>query len=300
MEARHSAEGIGPEELVSSSRPSFSQSSLNEWIEVQEMLLSYPLLDTAYFLLLVNALGGSVIPELTLLRARLPQQRWNDSGMDQQVRALEAGLDQQLLDIVSDTNRLNQILGLLVKLNPPDGCHTFSLESQLQGKISHFLSDEERAQWSMKALVLVCFVFPRDQLWEVQPSYAFIVRRLLPVLNHVLQAVKPRDMDARVKIDAVEALLAASKIGKLHDRQCTLSTAIEILDGQSPPYLRADVALQQSILSRLAGDFGRSERAIHNSTCGCEYPLDTCISGFYRQIRSFEGNKRLNALYGRL
>jgi len=69
---------------------------LNEWIEVEKLLRSHPLHDIAYLVLLVNALGGSIIPQLTLLRAQLPQRRWNDSSKVQEVPALEAGLDQQL------------------------------------------------------------------------------------------------------------------------------------------------------------------------------------------------------------
>src|SRR6266487_6223252 len=87
---------------------------------------------------------------------------------------------------------------------------------------------------------------------------------LLPLLNLVLQQVMQRGLPACVKIEAVEALLAGSKIGNMPSQQRTLKTAAEILGGQPPEYLQASMAHRQSVLSRLAADFDHSERVIQD------------------------------------
>lgn len=264
------------------------------------MLRSDRIEDTGYLLLLLHALGGSRIPDLMLVRVQLPQPRWNDSGTVCNVTALEAGLDQQLLDILSDTDRFNQTIEPFVESNTTNGSWTFSLKTHFQLRISQFLSDQEKEKWTIKALKWICFVFPRDQLWESQPSYASVVRSLLPPLNHALQAVKTRNTAACIGNEVLEALLAACKVGNLQSRRSVLTMATHMLGDESPPYIWAEMAYQQSNLLRLAADFDHSERVIHDFCCRCGDHSDKCIPRFYQQFQPDRLSKRLNALYGRL
>lgn len=78
------------------------KSSSDEW---EKLLISDRTQDTNYLLILLHVMGGSQIRRLLLDRALLPQRRWNASGIQIRVTALEAGLDQHLLDILSDTDR---------------------------------------------------------------------------------------------------------------------------------------------------------------------------------------------------
>ncbi len=280
---------------LSSSVP--SQKSSDEW---EKLLISDRTQDTTYLPLLLHAMGGSQIPGLLLDRTLLPQRRWNASGMEIRVTALEAGLDQHLLDILSDTDRRMQGIEPFVKSNTTNCSWALSLESHFQSRISQLLSVQENEKWSIEALKWICFVFPRDQLWESQPSFASVVKLLLTPLNHTLQAVKQRSVATRVRNEALETLLVASKVGSLQTRRSALTMATHFLEDESSSDLHAEMAHQQSNLSRLAANFVQSERFIHDFCCRCRYHSDECIPRFYRQLQPERVSKKLNALYGRL
>ena len=124
------------EHKSSSSAP--SQNSSDEW---EKLLITDHTQDTTYLLLLLHAMGGSQIPELLLDRVLMPQRRWNSSGMEITVTALEASLDQHLLDILSYTDRRIQVINTFVKSNTSNGSWALSLESHFQSRISQLLSD---------------------------------------------------------------------------------------------------------------------------------------------------------------
>ncbi|PVH90945.1 hypothetical protein DM02DRAFT_664503 [Periconia macrospinosa] len=254
-----------------------------------------------YLILLLHALGGSLIPESMFLRAQLPQPRWNNSGAECRLTGPEAGLDQPLVDILSDRDRLLQTIRALepfVKSSTTNGSRTFSLQSQFQSRISQFLNDQDKEKWSIKALKWVCFVFPRDELWESCPSYASIVRNLLPLLDCALRAVKRASMPNWLREEAADALLAASRVAGV--RRSVLSTVSELIDDASPQHLQAEVANQQSILLRLDANFDHSERVIHDFCCRCGDYSQKCIPTFYQRFQPDGVSRRLNALYGQL
>ena len=107
------------------------QNSFNEWEELETMLRSDRIEDTGYLLLLLHALGGSRISELMLVRVQVPRPRWNDFGTERSITALEAGLDQQLLEIVSDTDRFNQTIEPFIEFNTTNGSRAFSLKTDV-------------------------------------------------------------------------------------------------------------------------------------------------------------------------
>jgi len=289
QEQRFSPQGSAP-----------TRNELDGWEKVEGILRGDDIQDTGYMLLLLHALGGSRIPELIFERAQLPQPRWNDSGAFCNITAIEAGLDQQLLNILSDTDQLIQSVEPFVESDITNDSRAYTLKSYLQTKISQTLNDQEHKRWNIKALKWICFVFPRDQLWESRPSYAAAVKFLLPALIHTLQAARQEDIATRIRSEALEALLAASKVGGLQSRRSVLTMATHFLEDESPPYLQAEMAHQQSNISRLVADFRQSERLIHDYCCRCRDYSDRCIPNFYRHFQSERVSKRLNALYGRL
>ena len=245
-------------------------------------------------------MGGSNIPGLLLDRVLLPQRRWNSSGVGIEVTALEAGLDQRLLDVLSDTERRKQAIDPFVKSDTTKGTWALSLESHFQSRISQLLDDQEKEKWSIEAFKWICFVFPRDQLWESQPSFTSVVKLLITPLIHTLKVVKQGSVATRVRNEALETLFVASKVGNLQSRRNALTMATHFLKDESPSEPHAEMAHQQSNLSRLAANFVQSERFIHDFCCRCGYQSDECIPRFYRQLQPERVSKRLNALYGRL
>ena len=111
--------------------------------------------------------------------------------------------------------------------------------------------------------------------------------------------VKKRKVAACIRDEVLEALLAGCKVGNLQGRRSLLTTAIHILEDESPPYLRAEMAHQQSNLSRLAANLDHTKRFIVDFCCRYKDHSDKCIPRFYHQFELDRLSKRLNALYGR-
>jgi tetratricopeptide (TPR) repeat protein len=107
-------------------------------------------------------------------------------------------------------------------------------------------------------------------------------------------------MVAHIRSDAIEVLLAASKMGDLPSRQRTLNMAAGILRDQSPKYLWGTIAYEQSVLSRLQADFNHSENVIEEF-CRRTGNLNNSglnIRDFYHGLQPNSVSKRLNAIYG--
>ena len=254
--------------------------------------------DPTYMHLLVHVLGGSV-PESLFLQARSHQLRWSEDGTKQNITALDAGLDQQLIDILSNENRLHRVFDSFIQSPGENGSKIRSLDSQLKNKLPQFLNNEEKGKWSIEALRWVCFVFPRQGLWEPPSVHGATVRLLVSLLNYALQAIKRTKMPNIIREEVSEALLAASTAGN-HVRQSVLPTVAELVDEKSPPHLQAEMTYQQSISLRLSANYQDSERVIHDFCCRCKDYQDTCIPKFYQQFQSDLVDNRLSALYGRL
>jgi hypothetical protein len=98
------------------------------------------------------------------VQAKSPQLRWSEHGVLRELAALDAGLDQQLNDILSDESRINRALNSLVKSAGMNGPSTYSLDSQSEDRLSQILENEGNDKWPIKTLGLVGFVFPQRVL----------------------------------------------------------------------------------------------------------------------------------------
>jgi hypothetical protein len=78
------------------------------------MVLKRTFDDSTYLLLLAYALGSS-LPESLVVRTQSAQLRWSNNGTEQKVTAFEAGLDPQLLEILSTKNCLSEALAFFDK-----------------------------------------------------------------------------------------------------------------------------------------------------------------------------------------
>ncbi|KAF2692018.1 hypothetical protein K458DRAFT_381845 [Lentithecium fluviatile CBS 122367] len=265
------------------------------WDEIKSAIHGNCCGDHAYFLVLGHALGGCV-PDV-FKRSLSPQPRWTESGTRQLVTTAEAKLDQQLVAILSDSDRFAQALDGFRNVDSVSENSTISINADLHTKISQLLTKEVKEKWYMKALKWICFIFPRHEVWEDSPSYASVVRSLHPLLESMLRSVGRANMPCSLKGEVSEALLAASKVSSI--RSNALSLVAAFLSDGSPLYLQAELAIQRSILARLQGDFEHSDRIIHDFCCGCGSPKPACLPTFYQQ-RAAGLSPRLNALHGLL
>ncbi|KAH8587626.1 hypothetical protein B0O99DRAFT_677972 [Bisporella sp. PMI_857] len=262
--------------------------------------------DSDYLLLLFHPLGGCEIPYALIERAQSRQYRWSKDGHQTQMTALEAGLDQQFVDLLSDETRLTQTihkLDPLLKLNTSTkGSWTCSIQSELKIKLSQSLNEWTREEWAIKLLKWICFTFPRDQFPSDPDQSLSVGKQLLPLLNLALGQVIQKSLPTCLRDDAAGALLAASRIGDMSSRQNAVTLATKVLGDQPPEHLQVALAHQKSTLLRIAADWNQSEHIIRElcrRTAGLDHSGDV-IQYFYRHLQPSMESKILNALYGRL
>lgn len=120
-------------------------------------------------LLLFHALGGSEIPALLFNNGRNPQLRWMGDGAERRMTILEAGINRQLAALImfpGQFSRAMQELDLLiVSTLSSNGYRTYSLSIQVRSAIRTFIGRGE-TKWIIKTLKLICFVVPRESIWE--------------------------------------------------------------------------------------------------------------------------------------
>lgn len=126
--------------------------------------------DADYLLLLFYALGGSNIPALLLQRGGSVQLRWTEDGCERNLIPSEACLDPQLVGILTTSSRfawaMDELSPTISSTPSSDGSIVYSLKKPLQVGLSTSLTDLMKMEWTKKALGLICFVFPREQIWE--------------------------------------------------------------------------------------------------------------------------------------
>lgn len=85
---------------------------------------------------------------------------------------------------------------------------------------------------------------------------------LQTVLQGVLQLYMETGLGLPPTNDAVETLIAASKFGKMCDKQYLLTLATKLQTNPEHGYLRAAIAHRQSVLLRFNGDISGSQRIV--------------------------------------
>ncbi|KAH8674440.1 hypothetical protein BGZ60DRAFT_404034 [Tricladium varicosporioides] len=227
---------------------------------------------------------GSHIPEIVLDRALSPQARWNESGEFDEITIQDAGLHEDLVDLLSDRTKFKRNVEGLVSQSmihkeiSRGGFQTYTCQCEL-ARISY---EQNRAYWIHQAFDLCCYIFPRSQILE--PSFEFVGRQLLHVLKHLLRLYENTHLKIPLRRDAVEALVSASKFGGMSDRKYFLKIATDLQKDLQQTDIQAMVVHRESVLLRLNKEISNSRRVI-------EQFLDRPLT---------EVNPRLHSLLGLL
>ena len=150
--------------------PSPASSPLDIWDEIDKAFPGSCYRDPAYLLFLFMHLVDRSPTCYLFTRAKSPQRRWTDHGSEREITASMAGLDQQLIDILSNQTRLDYALESFDKSEGTNETCIISLNGQLQIRLSQSLSDQAKEEWSIKAIKWICFVFPRNERWNYTPA----------------------------------------------------------------------------------------------------------------------------------
>ena len=118
------------------------------------------------------ALGGFRVPALLFQRLRHGQMRWSEQGEIITITPAQAGIDPNLLHMVLGESPLQELVDDLspwMNIEEAGGRSQqvcYSVKSPLREKWTQRL--EGTPELRVLALRLVCFVFPREKLWEPQ------------------------------------------------------------------------------------------------------------------------------------
>lgn len=118
--------------------------------------------DEDYVMLLLDALGGSNVPEALLKDCRLEQRRWNALGEIRKVTAADFGLPAELIGILSDDDILLKATQTpyILKSVLADGSATWSLSSDATTRLSKGLQTQTLNELGTLALKIICFTCP--------------------------------------------------------------------------------------------------------------------------------------------
>jgi hypothetical protein len=108
---------------------------------------------------------GGHVPKIMLGRATCPQQRWSEYGEAREITQHDAGLHQDLLDLLSDRTKLNRTIERLSSLS------IISEEASTDGTICYVCRcesarssyEQNKARYIHQAFELCCYVFPRKR-----------------------------------------------------------------------------------------------------------------------------------------
>lgn len=128
--------------------------------------------DSTSLLSLLVALGGVNIPVLLFQRLRHEQRRWTEQGEITTIAPNQAGIDSHLLHILSEESTLVQLVDELspwISIEETGDSSRqvyYSVKSPLREDWARHLKSTQEP--GILALRLVCYVFPREKLWEPQ------------------------------------------------------------------------------------------------------------------------------------
>ncbi|KAJ5472083.1 hypothetical protein N7539_008652 [Penicillium diatomitis] len=222
--------------------------------------------DSVELLSLIVSLGGHEIPELLFLRFRAEQKRWTSHGEIGIFSPSAAGFDPVLQRILSPsrfTALINE-LSSCVRQDKSRGTANdvyYTVISCLKGQFPNHIDNDHRRK--ILAIKLICFVFPRERLWE--PRFLSDVKTLIPCLKYTLAQVRDLELPVDIKEEALQCILvkAGLEAGCCQEELAMAQRLLED-DNRLPQYLGAAIAHRRSALARLNGDYTASCTFIDN------------------------------------
>ena len=126
--------------------------------------------DESCLLRLLSAFGRNAKPDILFEKGRNPQARWSENGRQSTLTLLSAGIDSRLAKLISRldrTQRALQKLNSIIEFIPePEGHQSYLLKEE--ARCQTFSEESERTEWAIEALRFVCFVFPREPMWDTR------------------------------------------------------------------------------------------------------------------------------------
>lgn len=127
--------------------------------------------DSIELLALIASLGGHMIPDVLFLRFRGEQKRWTVHGEIGVLTPSDAGFGPHLQRILSPLHfpaLMDELAPCIGQVMPQATSNDvyYTIKSPLKEQLAHRITSDQRL--IILAIRLICFVFPRERLWEPQ------------------------------------------------------------------------------------------------------------------------------------
>ncbi|EFE44249.1 LipA and NB-ARC domain protein [Trichophyton verrucosum HKI 0517] len=248
-------------------------------------------------LLLFSFLQASNIPESMLRSGCSTKQIWGEDGEVTDISPVDAGLDPELIDLITDEMKLDEAIENLLAFSliqltlSSRGGRAISVHPLVQYCASHRVPLDVQQKWRAQAILLVAQAFPYGEY--ITEFSGDIGREILEHVHNVLHefdSVEPEfELYPKVKNSFCTLLLSASKYSSASWRRESLSKVSDLLHDSEEYYLQAWVAHRRSKILRLEGDMAGSNAA-----------LEQHVNNFKAHSSRVSSNPRLNAHIGRI
>ncbi|ENH71784.1 hypothetical protein FOC1_g10004031 [Fusarium oxysporum f. sp. cubense race 1] len=214
-------------------------------------------------LLLLHALGGNDIPLDLLKSAKIPMRRWTNEGEIQSITASDFGFNAEIIRLLSSDERLEELSQRpeVTQQALEDGTIVWSLSPEAQEELSHRLTPQTTEDWATTALKLLCFACPPCYEGKVN-WYAQALPLKKAIWNLLDKATNQKRLPSSLRACVIEALLFFCERDLFSIRFAAVERAKSLLRKNMSFYYQASVTLFDSIISRIDGNFQRSEALI--------------------------------------
>ncbi|KAF4956398.1 hypothetical protein FSARC_11601 [Fusarium sarcochroum] len=211
-------------------------------------------------ILLLLGLGGTEVPMDLLKSVRIPMRRWTDGGEIKGITAAEFEFRPELVSLLSNDIHLSQVAqrSEVTQHALEDGTLAWSIYPDMQKDLLNRLSPQTIEDWTTTALRLLCFACPL--CYEGKVNWPLPIKKAIWSLLDKITAQKR--IPASLRTHVIEALLFFCERDLFAIRRDAVERAKSLLRKSMSFYFQASVTLFDSIISRIDGNFERSDAVI--------------------------------------
>ncbi|KAI9889407.1 MAG: hypothetical protein M1814_005343 [Vezdaea aestivalis] len=253
-------------------------------------------MNASKLLLVLCFLDPAMISENLLLRSCTPQQRWSHSGEVIEISAEDAGVDSQIIQLVTNEILLDEAIERLLSFSlvqrnvDTKKMRSLSVHPLVQFSALQRVNKSEQEGLRCQAILMVSHAFPEDSYLD--KNFGNEGREQLP---HVLRVIKeyqkliqpPREVE-----DALSQLLfSASNFSSAPWKKSCLKLLKSLSGAKDDSYLAAWIAQLDSRLLRLHNHIEQSQTVLE------EFVQNQILSLHDKEISQYP---RWNSLRGQL
>ncbi|CAG7555081.1 unnamed protein product [Fusarium equiseti] len=204
------------------------------------------------------------IPLDLFIRGSTPRKRWTVEGKIELVNATRVGLASELVDLLSDAQRLRQAFGELCQsaavLRYSD--ETYHLNEDMSARVHRSLAPDTLPFWRQQALVVAYRAVPWKYIEFPDP----MVRSFLPHLHHVAEMFQDcfDELPTATRTDFMLTLIEAFRFPNMAWKYFAIGQA-ELAAGRlKDTHLRLCIGQTKAVLGRLSGNMDEAVSSLQD------------------------------------